>query len=61
MISDKSVSIIFFAESVGVDPNTFHSTSCFQDSPAGRRSSLSKIDTVGHAFSHSAIVSRISR
>ena len=30
-----------FAESVGVDPNTFHSTSCFQDSPGGRSSSFS--------------------
>ena len=49
-----------FAENVGVDPNTFHSTSCFQDSPGGRSSSLSEIDTLGHAFSHSAIISRIS-
>ena len=31
------------AENVGVDPNTFHSTSCFQDSPAGRCSSFSII------------------
>jgi hypothetical protein len=30
-----------FAEKVGVDPNPFHRTSCFQDSPAGRRSSFS--------------------
>ena len=31
-----------FAENVGVDPNTFRSTSCFQDSPGGRSSSFSK-------------------
>ena len=30
-----------FAENVGVDPNTFRSTSCFQDSPGGRSSSFS--------------------
>ena len=31
------------AEKVGVDPNPFHRTSCFQDSPAGRCSSFSII------------------
>ena len=50
LVNFHEVTLFFnneFAESVGVDPNTFHSTSCFQDSPAGRCSSLSKIDTLG--------------
>ena len=32
-----------YAESVGVDPNTFHSTNSFQDCAVGRYSSLSNI------------------
>ena len=32
-----------YAESVGVDPNTFHSTNGFQDRAVGRYSSLSNI------------------
>ena len=37
-----AVTRIHLAENVGVDPNTFYSTICFQDKLAGRCNSFSK-------------------